>query len=236
MSGTETVNVVPLSVAATPFTVTPERFVAVSTVPVTVCGVVRNRAPSFGDVIVTTGADESSVTLTEAVPGWSRASFAVAVMVFGPSVSGTLAVKCPDASTLAETPFTVTVERWGSVAVPLTVTGEAPKTVPAVGEVITTVGGWVSTLTVTVAGVLVFPALSAAVTVIVLLPSTSVTPERVNALPVRVAGPPFTVTVSRFASVAVPLTVTVVAPRSWLLVGLAIETTGGVVSRTRCRR
>jgi hypothetical protein len=68
MRGTDAVKVVPENVAATPFTVTLWIFVAESSVPVTVWGVVRKRSPALGDVIATVGALESRITLTEAVP------------------------------------------------------------------------------------------------------------------------------------------------------------------------
>ncbi|MEX2205979.1 MAG: hypothetical protein WEF50_07085 [Myxococcota bacterium] len=94
---------------------------ASNTVPATICGVLETTAPFEGAVMLTTGGVVSSVTETEAES--EPATFvAVAVSVFEPSTSGTLALKLLPL-TAAATPLAFTVSGGVPVTVPETAIG-----------------------------------------------------------------------------------------------------------------
>ena len=75
-------------------------------------------------------------TLSTAEP---KAFVAVAVNVFAPSTSGTLALKLP-AVTVADTPLTSTVTGSVPETVPVTAAGVTPVSVPSAGAWMATVG------------------------------------------------------------------------------------------------
>ncbi len=153
-----------LTAALTPLTTTLSE--ELSTVPLTVMGLLLNKVKVAGEVIVTTGvAMTAAVTLVVAEPTLPARSVACTEIEFVPGVKATLQVK-EEPVTVAAIPLQVTVampER-ASLAVPIKVAVGVVSTAPDAGDVIETVGGVLSMLMLAVA-VALFPARSVALPV-----------------------------------------------------------------------
>ncbi len=221
--------------AGEPLTVTT-RPLRASTVPPTVTAVVFRYAPSAGWVIDTCGTELLRTTVIVAVDALPAASTACAVTVLLPACNDTgadHAAAAPPAcgTSVAAAPLTTTRARCGSLATPLTVRLAPGTTVPSAGLVIASVGGCVSRTTVT-DDCDTLPAWSVATAVSTVLPSLSGTCGARNCPPVTLAAMPFTATLARCASDAVPVTSTATAASTVPAAGAPIATAGGVVSRT----
>ena len=147
--------------------------------PVTVtCGALV-MPPEAGAVMVTSGGVESRVTTTVLVAEFPARSVATRVMLFAPGVSASVCSK-PDSCGVTGRSFTVR-RATASSRVPATETCGTLKKALSSGAVTVMTGGTVSRTTVTGAEAkLSLPALSMALAVKLLVPSTRVTLGRVK--------------------------------------------------------
>ena len=186
---------------------------------------------------VTTGGVVSTVTVTAAEAEFPRVSVATAVSTLAPSVRGASAEKAPP-ETAAATPLTATPVRCGSDAVPVTSVEAPAMSSPSAGEVMVTVGGSVSRVTV-VATVVARPTPSRADHVRALAPSASAIAWPVNGRVApsgapRVAGTPLTLTSTASADTR-PVGVIEVAPTRAPFGGWRSDSTGSVRSMEKSR-
>ena len=177
-----------------------------------------------------------SVTLRLCVATFPTPSVARTAMLFEPSARPISHVKSDPVSTAgALLHVTLPTADSSSVAVPVTVIGDALNVAPFAGDVITRLGGALSSVTVSVA-LDEFPARSVASTMIGLLPASRDTGQ-LNSVPENDAGAPWQATASipESASVAVPVTVSDEVLRNAPSAGALMTTPGGVLSILRVR-
>ena len=130
----------PESVAAVPSISTRSMPLASLAVPVTEIEGLLVARPSVGEATCSAGGVASSVTSTAAVPCLPEPSEALTRIVFGPSMSGTLATKASSVSA-AGVPSTVTTcTRPSSTTVPLTSICGVLSRLPSAGEAMLTSG------------------------------------------------------------------------------------------------
>jgi hypothetical protein len=148
----DAVNVEPVSVASTPFTVTDWIGEASSTWPVTVIVSVAVEEWSWGVSIVTIGAFVSRVTGTATVVACASRSRAVTSIVFAPSTRGGAQVNVASGSGPERVPGTIAAPTrhstvvWGSASttLPLTWAGVTLRYSASLGDSTVSAGGCVS--------------------------------------------------------------------------------------------
>ena len=225
-------NVEPVTVAATPLTVTVTESVESAGVatPVTCTELFEVLVPSVGDEMLTTGGVALARTCTR-VGGavFPATSLATKVSKFAPGLSATLPVMALP-TTVSACPFTVTLAATASVTVPTTAVVSAATFEPSAGVVTTRLGGTAFCVTCTVAEP-EFPAWSVATAVSVFAPATSGTaptqppsPSGSSAVPPTIT--PLTGPLSFTSTTAFTVVWFVISPFG----GAAHATCGGVVS------
>ena len=194
-------KLVPVTLAATPFTLTSAPLRVRLPETTTVLSVVV--MPSAGDRIEMASGGGTKLTVMESDPVLPAASVAVATTAFAPGVSVTAALKEAPSST-AGRPFTVTLAiGLASLTLPAIATSGTLTTVPFAGASIDTLGGALSSTTVT--AVVAAPKSLLAVTVMGFAPATSGTlAEKV--VPLTLAEIPSTRTLTGAVPVKLPVT------------------------------
>jgi len=161
--------------------------------------------PSTGEATVMAGGTELLFTVRDTVVLFPAASVATTAMMFVPSVNEKEYENTPEGFAETVVPFIVIATAVESWTVPSTKMDASLVVVPSMGDETESVGAVASFLTVRVT-VEEFPAASVAITVIVLIPSTSVYCVLNVPVPPMVTGAPFIVRVTAVESWTEPAT------------------------------